>query len=91
MSPELFARAGLTPRESDVLYWLTQGKSNEEIAKILRLRADSVSRHLRAIYEKMGVEHRVAATVRAFALARKLHAESLVLRGGEALLTVPTR
>ena len=91
ISPELFAQAGFTPRESDVLYWLTQGKSNEEIAKILRLRADSVSRYLQGIYEKMNVEHRVAATVQALALARMLHANTLALQGGDVLLTVPTR
>ena len=91
VSPELFAGAGFTPRESDVLYWLTRGKSNEEIAKILRLRADSVSRHLRTIYDKMGVEHRVAATIRALNLARNLHARSLAGEGGEVTLTVRTR
>jgi DNA-binding CsgD family transcriptional regulator len=91
LSPELFAGVGFTPRESDVLYWLTRGKLNEEIARILHLRADSVSRHLQTIYEKMGVEHRVAATIRALDLARKLHARSLALQGGEVSLTVRTR
>jgi len=91
VSPELFAGAGFTPRESDVLYWLTRGKSNEEIAKLLRLRADSVSRHLRTIYDKMGVEHRVAATIRALDLARRLHVRSLAVQGGEVALTVRTR
>ncbi|AKV00260.1 Two-component response regulator [Labilithrix luteola] len=89
LAPELFAAVGFTPRESDVLYWLTRGKSNDEIAKILRMRADSVSRHLHTIYEKMGVEHRVAATIGAVELARKLRAESLSVRGGGILLTVP--
>jgi DNA-binding NarL/FixJ family response regulator len=91
VSPELLARAGFTPRESDVIYWLTRGKSNEEIAKLLSLRADSVSRHLHTIYEKMGVEHRVAATIGALELARKLHAGSLAVQGGKVLLTVPIR
>ncbi|OJY23026.1 MAG: hypothetical protein BGO98_46410 [Myxococcales bacterium 68-20] len=90
VSPDLFAGAGFTPRESDVLYWLTQGKSNDEIAKILRLRADSVSRHLQNIYDKLGVEHRVAATIHALDLARKLHAEARARQGG-VMLTISTR
>jgi DNA-binding CsgD family transcriptional regulator len=88
VTPEIFARAGFTPRESDVIHWLTQGKSNEEIALLLHIRADSVSRHLQTIYEKMGVDHRVAATLRALELARKFHTESLAMQGGEISLVV---
>lgn len=91
IAPELFARAGYTPRECDVLFWLTRGKSNEDMALLIGIRADSVSRHLRAIYEKLGVEHRVAATLRALELARRLHAETLALHGGQATLVVITR
>jgi DNA-binding NarL/FixJ family response regulator len=91
IAPELFARAGFTPRECDVLYWLTRGKSNAEMALLLRLRGDSVSRHLHSIYDKMGVDHRVAATIRALDLARRLHGESLVTQGGAASFIVPTR
>lgn len=90
VTPDLFAGAGFTPRESDVLYWLTRGKTNEEIAKLLRMRPDSVSRHLQTVYEKMGVEHRVSATIRALDLARKLHASQLALKGGSVSLAVPT-
>lgn len=91
IAPELFGRAGYTPRECDVLFWLTRGKSNEDMALLIGIRADSVSRHLRAIYEKLGVEHRVAATLRALELARRLHAEALALHGGQVELTVATR
>lgn len=91
IAPELFARAGFTPRECDVLYWLTRGKSNAEIALLLRLRGDSVSRHLHSIYDKMGVDHRVAATIRALELARRLHVESVAMQGGAVSFVVPTR
>jgi DNA-binding CsgD family transcriptional regulator len=91
VSPELFARAGFTPRECDVIFWLTRGKSNDEIAALLHIRADSVSRHLQTIYEKMGVDHRVAATLHALDLAKKYHAESLAMQGGEVSLVVTTR
>jgi DNA-binding CsgD family transcriptional regulator len=89
VTPEIFGEAGFTPRESDVIYWLTQGKSNEEIATLLHIRADSVSRHLHAIYEKMGVEHRIAAACHALTLARQAHARR-TLEGGVSLV-VPTR
>lgn len=91
IAPEIFSHAGFTPRESDVIYWLTQGKSNEEIASILRIRSDSVSRNLQCIYEKMGVEHRVAATVSALGTARRLHSEMLAAGGGPVQLSVDLR
>lgn len=91
ITPELFEHAGFTPRECDVLCWLARGKSNEEIASLLHLRADSVSRHLQSTYVKMGVEHRVAATIVALQLARQLHAESQVVNGRQGLLAVGTR
>lgn len=77
LSPEVFAGLGFTPREGDVVYWLTQGKSNIEIGQLMRVRTDTVSSHLRVIYEKMGVENRVAATVCALSLAKKAHARTM--------------
>lgn len=91
LSPEIFASVGFTTRESDVIYWLTQGKSNDEIAATLSIRADSVSRNLQSIYAKMGVEHRVAAALHALALAKHIHAETLAHTGGAVKLGVPTR
>jgi len=91
ITPELFAGAGFTPRESDVLYWLTRGKSNAEISQVMRVRGDSVSRHLHAIYDKMGVENRVSATIRALDLARRLHVDLLATRGGAASFVAITR
>jgi DNA-binding CsgD family transcriptional regulator len=52
---------GLTPRESEVLHWLGQGKSNGEIAQILGLKPATVGKHLERIYPKLGVENRTAA------------------------------
>ncbi|HVE16930.1 MAG TPA: LuxR C-terminal-related transcriptional regulator, partial [Chthoniobacterales bacterium] len=91
VTPEIFAQAGFTPRECDVIFWLTRGKSNDEIASLLHIRADSVSRHLQTIYEKMGVDHRVAATLHALELAKQFHTEFLATQGGEVSLVVATR
>lgn len=51
----------LTRRESEVLHWLGQGKSNSEIAAILGLAPATVGKHLERVYPKLGVENRTAA------------------------------
>ena len=44
-----------------MLGWLARGKSNAEIAMILRISAATVGKHLEHIYPKLGVENRTAA------------------------------
>lgn len=51
----------LTPRETQVLAWLAQGKTNRDIADILGMSHRTVNKHLEHIYEKLGVETRAAA------------------------------
>jgi DNA-binding CsgD family transcriptional regulator len=52
---------GLTPREGEVLGWLSSGKSNRDIAAILGLSPRTVNKHLEQIYAKLGIENRTAA------------------------------
>ncbi len=52
-----------TIRERDILKLMTQGKSNPEIARTLFISQSTVKTHLRSIFKKMGVEHRVQAAV----------------------------
>lgn len=85
ISPELLAQAGFTPRESDVLYWLIRGMANDEIAKALHVRSDSVSRHLQTIYCKLGVQNRVAAALAGLKIARELYARLIARHGGVEL------
>ncbi len=54
---------GLTPRESEVLFWMTEGKQNREIAAILGLRLGTVQDHVAAVLAKLGQENRHAGTV----------------------------
>jgi DNA-binding NarL/FixJ family response regulator len=56
---------GLTERESEVLLWVAQGKSNGEIGSILGATENTVKKHLQNIFEKLGVDSRNAATMRA--------------------------
>jgi DNA-binding NarL/FixJ family response regulator len=56
---------GLTEREAEVLLWVTQGKSNGDIAILLGMAEATVKRHMSNIFPKLGVESRNAATLRA--------------------------
>jgi DNA-binding NarL/FixJ family response regulator len=58
----------LTTREQEVLYWLTQGASNEEIAKRLYVTIATVKAHLTSIFEKLQVNSRTQAIVTALKL-----------------------
>ena len=51
----------LTPRESEVLVWISRGKTNQEIAMILDFSPRTVNKHLEQIFRKLGVENRTTA------------------------------
>lgn len=63
--PEPLLKLGLTPREAEVLFWLTQGKSSPEIGAILGTAPNTVKKHVQNIFQKLGVENRTAAAMRA--------------------------
>ncbi|WP_221032323.1 response regulator transcription factor [Actomonas aquatica] len=63
--PGTLERLGLTPREAEVLYWIAQGKTNPEVAIILANTTGTVKKQVRSILEKLGLETRVAAALRA--------------------------
>jgi DNA-binding CsgD family transcriptional regulator len=69
--PRLLESFGLTRRESEVLAWVAEGKTNVEIGQILGMRRRTVSKHLERIFQKLGVETRTAAAIRALDLARR--------------------
>jgi DNA-binding NarL/FixJ family response regulator len=56
---------GLTPRVAETLLWLAQGKTNGEIAIILCNSESTVKKHVLDIFDKLGVETRTAASLRA--------------------------
>lgn len=55
----------LTVREREVLDWLGAGKTDKDIGAILAISPRTVQKHLQRIYEKLGVETRTAAVMRA--------------------------
>jgi DNA-binding CsgD family transcriptional regulator len=61
--------AGLiTPREVEVLTWVRDGKTNDEIADILGLSMLTVKNHLRHAMKKLVVRTRGQAVAKAIAL-----------------------
>ena len=65
------ASVPLTAREREVLDWVAAGKTNRDIAAILGASPRTVEKHLERIYEKLGVETRTAAAMRAVDLFRR--------------------
>ena len=55
----------LTAREAELLYWLSKGRSNREMGIIFGISARTVDKHLQHVFEKMDVENRHAAVVKA--------------------------
>jgi DNA-binding NarL/FixJ family response regulator len=62
---EPLLKLGLRARAAEVLLWVAQGKTNADIALILGISESTVKKHLLEIHEKLGVETRSAATLRA--------------------------
>lgn len=58
---QLREELGLTLRESEVLFWISNGKTNREIGEILAMSPRTVNKHLEQIFPKLGVENRTAA------------------------------
>ena len=59
--PDVLQILGLTNRESEILYWVAQGKNDEIIALLCGISVRTVNKHLEHIYRKLGVESRLAA------------------------------
>lgn len=86
-SPEMLMRAGLTAREADVLAWLSEGKSNEEIALLLHLQLYTVKGYVKTIFQKIGAPNRLAAALWALRFCwDQRHPDN----GGPGFVRVPT-
>lgn len=60
----------ISAREAEVLNWLSQGKTNRDIAEILNVSPRTVNKHLERIFRKIGVENRTSAAAIVLALRR---------------------
>lgn len=58
----------ITKRESEVLFWVSYGKTSWEISQILEMSPRTVNKHLEQIYKKLGVDNRTSAAAIALRL-----------------------
>jgi DNA-binding CsgD family transcriptional regulator len=75
-SLEALASLALTPREAEVLFWISQGKSNHEIGIILGAKTGTICKHVEHIFGKLNVENRTAAALIALETYRSIAPES---------------
>lgn len=87
IDPRVLNQAGLTPREADVLKWLAEGKSNEEIAILLSISPHTVKGYLKVIFKKISVENRLSAALWAIQTCR--HQELNIHSQNRVNLTYP--
>ena len=67
----------LTPREAEVLFWISEGKTNHDIGIILGAKTGTICKHVEHILSKLNVENRTAAAVVALETRRSVaHASS---------------
>ena len=55
---------GISPREQEIIEWLSMGKTNYEIGMILNISAFTVKNHLQRIFRKLDVINRVQAVAK---------------------------
>jgi len=58
----------ITNRESDVLYWIANGKTNREIGQIIETSPRTVNKHLEQVFKKLEVDNRTSAAAIAIRL-----------------------
>ena len=58
---DLKANLPITKRESEVLYWVSYGKTSWEISQILDMSPRTVNKHLEQVFRKLGVDNRTSA------------------------------
>jgi DNA-binding NarL/FixJ family response regulator len=62
-SPQIIARLGLTPRQTDVLLLLLHGKPNKLIARELNLSVETIKDHVAAVLRSLNVTSRTQAVL----------------------------
>ena len=60
-----FNSLGLTPKETEVLFWIHKGKTDATIGELCGISVRTVQKHTEHIFTKLGVESRTAAVIAA--------------------------
>ncbi|GAA2655781.1 response regulator transcription factor [Paractinoplanes durhamensis] len=53
----------LSPREAEVMDWISRGRSNADIAGLLQVQPKTVKNHINRIFTKLGAANRVEAVL----------------------------
>jgi|GEM_PF-815018 len=85
LDPLTFCRAGFTTRQAEVAYWLTEGKTNAEIALLMKVQVQTIKGYLSVLFNRTGVGNRLALTLELLELART------VLPAKKSFTHVPVR
>lgn len=74
-TPDQLQKIGLTPRESEILFWVMQGKRDSEIVSILsekgKVSLRTINNHVHNILVKMNAETRTGACMNALERIKK--------------------
>ena len=60
----LIEKAGINPREAEILRLMTDGYTNKQMAATLFISESTVKKHINAIYHKLGVSNRMGLAAR---------------------------
>jgi DNA-binding CsgD family transcriptional regulator len=58
--------ADLTPRETETLKWLVEGKTLQQMGEVMGIARSTADKHMRGLREKLGVRTRHELVVAAF-------------------------
>ena len=53
----------LSERENEVLYWISRGKSNGDMATILAISEATIDTYVRRLFKKLNVHDRISAVI----------------------------
>lgn len=71
ITPQTF-ESHFSPREAEIAYWLTEGKTNVEIGLVMHLHLQTVKGHVTSLFNKTGCGNRLALTLHLIEQARRL-------------------
>ncbi len=70
----------LSIREEEITYWVCQGKTNGQIARILGISVNTVKNHVHRIFDKLGANNRTQAVAKYRTMSGSVESGSVELR-----------
>jgi len=59
--PVVVSHFGLTKREAEIWFWISEGKGNKEIGRILNISPRTIHKHVEHVLAKLGTQNRFGA------------------------------